>query len=220
MPARTVSPRNFMYFGDLQAHLGGIPSKRIRLVPPPGEATEDDALRVKAREGRSCELIDGILVEKDMAAFESRLAIVLGYYLELFRDEQDLGVVLGPDGMLRLFPRQVRIPDVCFISWKRMPDEKLPAEKIWSIAPDLAVEILSEGNTTEEMERKLREYFQAGTKLVWYADPKTRTVQVYTSPRKFVVLGENDILDGKKVLPGFTLSIKKWFERASLELRK
>ena len=34
-------------------------------------------------------------------------------------------------------------------------------------APDLAVEILSKGNTEAEMQRKVREYFKAGSRRVW-----------------------------------------------------
>src|SRR5262249_22684002 len=157
-----------------------------------------------------CELIDGILVEKDMASFESRLAGILVHLMESFLDDHDLGATLPGDGMLRLFPRQVRIPYVSYISWQRMPNQDLPDELSWYVVPDLAVEGLSKGNDEEEMDRKLKQYFQAGTKFVWHVDPKARTVRVYTSPRKSRLLGENDTLDGGKVLPGFSLSIKSW----------
>ena len=114
MATASTSPPRFINFGDVRAYLGGIPEARIRLRPVPGEATEEDVLAVKAREGRSCELIDGILVE-----------------------------------------------------------------------------------------------------LVWYVDPQARTVRVYTSARKSRLLTEDDLLDGGKVLPGLSLSIKTWFARAS-----
>jgi Uma2 family endonuclease len=101
-----------------------------------------------------------------------------------------------------------------------MPDETFPKEAIASLTPDLAVEILSETNTEAEMQRKLREYFEAGSKLVWYVDPEPRIVRVYTSPRRSVLLTEADTLDGRRVLPGFSLPIKKWFARASRKPRK
>jgi hypothetical protein len=53
---------------DLQQHLGGVPASRIRLFPPPGTATEEDALFIASHEDRICELVDGILVEKTMAS--------------------------------------------------------------------------------------------------------------------------------------------------------
>jgi Uma2 family endonuclease len=78
-----------------------------------------------------------------------------------------LAAVLAPDGFLRLFPGRVRAPDVSVILRKNLPDRTFPKEKIPSLSPDLAAEILSEGNTEAEMALKLREYFQCGTRLVW-----------------------------------------------------
>ncbi len=59
---------------DVQQRLDGIPADRIRTFPAPGTATEEDVLRVRARTDRICELVDGILVEKVLSSFESRLA--------------------------------------------------------------------------------------------------------------------------------------------------
>jgi Uma2 family endonuclease len=201
-------------FADLLKQLGDIPASRILMCPSPGTATEKDVIQVEARTNRLCELIDGVLVEKPMGWFESRLAVVLAYYLEAFLEKRDLGFVIGEAGMLRVVHGQVRLPDVSFFSWKHFPNRRLPLGAILDRTPDLAVEILSEGNTPKEMARKRREYFAGGTKLVWQVDPELRTVAVYTSPRKFTVLHENDTLEGGRVLPGFDLSIKQWFTRA------
>src|SRR5262245_11892881 len=213
------SPR-FQNLAELQASLGNIPAWRIRLQPPPGLATEEDLLEILAREGRLFELVDGTLVEKDMATYQSRLAATLIYFIELFLEDHDLGTTLAPDGFLRLFTGCVRAPDVSFISWRRMPTGEFPTDAIASLTPDLAVEILSENNTEEEIARKLREYFQSGCKLAWIVDPDTRTVRVHPNPRKSILFAESDTLDGGKVLPGFSLSIRKWFLRASRKGRK
>jgi Uma2 family endonuclease len=219
---RTTPPKRsaFTTAAELQEHLGGVPLDRIRVVPPPGEATEQDVLDVLAHEDRICELIDGTLVEKPMASFESRLALILGMFLEIFLETNDIGATFGADGLLRLFSGQVRAPDVSFISWKRMPNQELPDEAIYSLTPDLAVEILSPSNTEAEMRRKLQDYFRGGTKLVWIVDPQARTVHVHTSPRRFTVLTEEDTLTGGKVLPGFSLSIRAWLARASRRPRR
>ena len=106
----------------------------------------------------------------------------LPYYLKHFLHEHDLGNVAGADGALRLMPGLVRIPDVSFISWDRLSDRSIPTDALPDLTPDLAVEILSEGNTPGEMDRKLRDYFFAGTRPVWYIDSQRRSVRVYTSP--------------------------------------
>ena len=89
-----------------------------------------------------------------------------------------------------------------------MQDRKAP---ILDLAPDLAVEVLSKSNSRGEMQRKLRDYFAAGTKLVWYVDPKKRTVRVYTDPDNAATLTEDRTLDGGDVLPGFTLRLRELF---------
>lgn len=215
-----VSTLSFDNVAELQDYLGGIPAHRIRLRPLPGQATEKDVLAILAREGRVCELVDGILVEKAKGFFESTLAAMLIHFIHQYLDEHDLGLVGAGDGFLRLSSRSVRAPDVSFLSWKSMPGGELPASPIPRLAPDLAVEILSQGNTPAEMADKLKEYFKAGTRLVWIVDPQTRTVLVYTTPRKPVLRTEEDTLDGGKVLPGFQLSIKEWFRRASRKPRR
>ena len=113
-----------------------------------------------------------------------------------------LGLVTAPDGMVRLAPGLVRIPDVAFVSWARLPGRRVPREPIPDLAPDLAVEVLSESNTADEMARKRREYFAAGVRLVWQVAPLARTVEVYTAPEQVMLLREEDTLEGGEVLPG------------------
>ena len=177
---------------DLIKRLGDIPPARIRMDPLPGTATERDVLDVEARENRLCELVRGVLVEKTTGHFESRLAAVLIYFLETFLDRSDLGIVYGADATLRLMPHLVRIPDVSFVSWQKLPDRELPAEPIPDLVPDLAVEVLSEGNTAREMQLKLREYFSVGVRLVWLIDPATH-------PRLPTELGRERRPSGRKV---------------------
>ena len=61
--------------------------------------------------------------------------------------------------------------------------------------------------------RKLREYFQAGVRLVWYIKPKTRTARVYTAEHEWTEIGPNDSLSGGTVLPGFELPLAQLFAR-------
>ena len=130
---------------------------------------------------------------------------------DLDQRANDLGVVLGADGFLRLRPRLVRIPDVSFISWDQIPSGEFPTEPIASLYPDLAVEVLSEGNTSREIARKLDEYFEAGCRLAWIIDPENRTADVYTAPDQCTHLRASQSLDGGEVLPGFKLSLKELF---------
>jgi hypothetical protein len=101
---------------DLLAQLGGIAPERVRFRPLPGTATEQDVLDVQAHEGRVCELVDGVLVEKSMGFRESFLSMALSAILWGFVKPLNLGLVTGADGMVRLSSGLVRIPDVAFIA--------------------------------------------------------------------------------------------------------
>src|SRR5919197_2011936 len=202
---------------DLLHQLGDIPPERVRLQPPPGTATEADVVTVHSREDRLCELVDGVLVEKTMGYYESYIAATLIRLIGNFVVAHDLGIVAGADGMMRLAPGLVRIPDVSFVSWEKLPGRRLPRQAIPDLVPDLTVEVLSGGNTPREMARKLDECFSLGVRLVWLVNPETETIEVYTSRDQSIVLDTSAMLDGGVVLPGFTLPIHTLFtERGSM----
>src|SRR6516225_7571381 len=120
----------------------------------------------------------------------------LGYLINSYLDKHDLGICVGADGMMRIAPGLVRIPDVSFISWGRLPGRESPREPIPDLVPDLAVEVLSEGNTKAEMDRKVQEYFDSGVRLVWLIDPRKRTARVFATSEKSALVRSDQVLDG------------------------
>ena len=201
---------------DLLVDFGHYPPERIRLDARPGRATEKDVLRIERKEGKHCELIDGVLVEKTMGFRESLVAQEVNRRVGNYVAERKLGVVATADGSVRLFPRQIRIPDGAFYSWDQMPGRKAPKDPIPDLYPDLAIEVLSESNTQAEMKRKLKDYFFAGTRLVWYIDPDSRTAQMFTAPDQITTLTEADDLTGGDVLPEFKLNLGELFAAAGV----
>jgi Uma2 family endonuclease len=105
----------------------------------------------------------------------------------------------------------VRGPDVPFYSWNRIPGGRVPEAPIPDLAPDLAIEVLSESNTPGEMARRRQEYFANGAQLVWQIDPDTRTAEVFTSPTESIMLDATQSLDGAAVPPGFSLPLAQLF---------
>jgi Uma2 family endonuclease len=129
-----------------------------------------------------------------------------------FVDAHDLGVVFGAETgfIVGRDPDTVLGADVAFVSHERMKDvENL--DKFLPFAPDLAAEVLSPGNTIDEIEEKIAFYFAAGSRAVWVFNPKKRAVAVYGSPFDVRLLGEQDTIDGGGVLPGFALDLSKLF---------
>jgi Uma2 family endonuclease len=213
MGLATIPPSPIITLADLRKRLGDVPLERIRYKPAPGTATEKDVLDVETRENRLCELADGTLVEKAGGFEESRLAVRLCYLMESYLEETDRGICVGEGGMMRIAPGLVRIPDLSFISWDKLPGRESPTDPIPDLAPDLAVEVLSEGNTKGEMARKVREYFDAGAQLVWLIDPRKRTVRVFSSPDRSALVRANQMLDGGDVLPGFAVLVADLLDR-------
>ena len=107
-------------------------------------------------------------------------------------------------------PDTVRAPDIAFIRQQRV-DEVGQTKGYWPGAPDLAVEVLSPGDTVAEIEEKVSEWLAAGTKQVWVVSPKLRTVTIYRSPIDITALSEKDQLGGGDVLPGFQIEVKEIF---------
>jgi Uma2 family endonuclease len=208
----TVLPQEWS-LADVQRHVGGVPIERIRSYPPPGMATERDVLAIDAREDRLCELVDGVLVEKTRGSYESLLAATLLHWIQSYLDEHPIGVALGADGMLRILPTQIRIPDVSVVLWSRFPDRRLPLDAVFRVAPDLAVEILSEGNSASEMDRKLDDYRRSGVRLVWYIDPEARAAMVHKANEPGQAVDEDGMLDAADVLPGFSFPLRKLLDR-------
>jgi Uma2 family endonuclease len=166
-------------------------------------------------DGYRYELIAGELRKTSPAGWKhgwvaGRLHGWLGRHVE----EHNLGAVFeGETGfLLASDPDTVRAPDVAFIRRERLPAEE-PAEAFWPGAPDLAVEVVSPGDTVHEVDDKVRAWLDAGTRMVWVINPKWRSVTVYRSADHVKILTENDQLSGEDVVEGFRCVVGKLFAR-------
>ncbi|HET6883860.1 MAG TPA: Uma2 family endonuclease [Pirellulales bacterium] len=203
---------------EVLAPLAGVPLDRIRANPAPGSATVQDVINIQEREGVLCELVAGVLLEKPVGYSESLLATAIIELLNAFVRSRNLGHVTGEAGTIQLLPNLVRIPDVAYTSWDRLPGGQRPKERVPLLAPNIVIEIFSEGNTPLAMSEKRRLYFEAGVDLVWEIDPERRSATAYRSPTDFEQFGANDRLDGGTILPGFALPLAEVF--AELDRRR
>ena len=164
---------------------------------------------------RRCELVCGELIMMSPgrgrhAAVEMRIGRALLNFVEVHR----LGEVFGSSVgfVVSRHPDTVRQPDVSFLCAERLKQQDLDA--FLEGAPDLAVEILSPGNTVAEMRGKMADYFGAGCRVVWIVDPASKTVTVHRPDADPVLLTEADTLTEQGVLPGFALAVRAIFPGA------
>ena len=138
----------------------------------------------------------------------ARLTIPLGQHVE----EHNLGEVYAAETgfKLRSAPDTVRAPDVAFVSRERA-DKAGESRGYFPGPPDLAVEVLSPEDTVRQVEEKVAEWLEYGTRLIWVISPKLHTVTVYRSLTDIKTLTENDALDGEDVVPGFRYAVAALF---------
>jgi len=104
----------------------------------------------------------------------------------------------------RLTPQTVRGPEVSFVRTARLQDP----DAYFDGAPDLAVEIVSPGDDASDLRRKINQYLDAGTAVVWVIYPQSRQVEVHGPDKTVRILGVEDTLEAGELLPGFQLSVR------------
>ena len=164
-------------------------------------------------DSKDFELVGGELVERNMGWKASWVGGRLHFMLSAFCETNRTGRVAPADACYQCFPNapdKVRKPDVSFISFMRLPAVQEP-EGYCSVAPDLAVEVVSPNDLYYEVEEKVAEYLEAGVRLVWVANPATRSVRVHRRDGTIADLEENDELTGEDVIPGFRCRVGDLF---------
>ncbi len=159
------------------------------------------------------ELVRGRLVQEPPSGFEhSGIGVRIASLLWAFVREHGLGEVVGADGgfILSVDPPTVRAPDVAFVQADRLDFDRT---RFAPLAPDLAVEVISPSNTLSEIQEKILDYLDAGTRLAWVVDPGTRTVTVWRSREEIRLVGEDGQLDGEDVLPDLRIPVSTLFGR-------
>ena len=126
----------------------------------------------------------------------------------------NLGVVCAAETGFKLAsnPDTVRAPDVAFIRRERV-QEVGDVEGYWPGAPDLAVEVVSPSDTYADVQEKVFDWLEAGTRMVILVMPRKRAVTVYRSMTDMMMLTEHDTLDGGDVVPGWKIPVRGSFPR-------
>ncbi|MFL5805887.1 MAG: Uma2 family endonuclease [Roseiflexaceae bacterium] len=174
--------------------------------------TADELLRMPDK-GFRYELVQGELRRMSPAGFHhGRLIMNIATPLDQHVRAQKLGIVCAAETgfLLTTDPDTVRAADIAFIRQERIASEA-EVEGYWPGAPDLAVEVVSPHDLYTEVDEKVTDWLDAGTRMVVVVNPRKRTVTMYQSLTRITVLREQDILDGNDVVPGWILAVAAIF---------
>jgi len=164
-------------------------------------------------DGFRYELVKGEIRKMTPSGYRhGKLIVNLTIPLGAFVKANLLGVVLGAETGFKIAssPDTVLAPDIAFVHQKRII-ESGETDKFWPGAPDLAVEVLSPGDTVYELDEKVAAWLAGGTSMVWVINPKQRSLHVHRPNTSILVLSETDILDGQNFVPGFRIEVSEIF---------
>ena len=171
------------------------------------DVTADELL---AMGGGRRELVGGRVVEMTPGgADHGETGVRVGAELLAYARAKNLGRVYGADTgfVLRRGPDTVRAPDAAFVRKERA----LRTRKFFDGAPDLAVEVLSPGDTQAEIRERVADFLAAGTARVWVLDPASRTATVHWPDGTARHVAEGGWLDGEDLLPGLRIELAPLF---------
>lgn len=165
-------------------------------------------------DGRRHEILDGEHVMSPAPKTRhQRLVLEFAYVLRSHAERHGLGdVFIAPFDVL-LSDHDIVQPDVVFVADARM---HIVDEANCKGAPDLVIEILSEGTRRRDLIEKRRLYGASGVAEYWAVDPAVDTVHVFRPhpggfERVAELTAENDDTLESALLPGFALRLGEVF---------
>lgn len=168
----------------------------------PTKATVEDVLRLGAQ-GERYELIDGELVPMSPTGPQhGKIETHVAWLLYSHVLPRQIGAVFTGEVLFRLdLDRGIaRAPDVAFVRQEQLEGRELTGAFVG--APDLAVEIVSPGDSAKDIQRKVDDWLSHGTTVVLVMYPATRTVVPWRSDRAAALHGD-DVVDLDDAVPGF-----------------
>ena len=163
--------------------------------------------------GMQRELVRGELREMAPAGnIHGRVTMKAGWRLAQHVESHNLGVVYAAETgfILARNPDTVRAPDAAFVR-QEVVDAMSGVEGYLPCAPDLAIEVISPGDSYTEVQDKAMERLDAGSRMVVTVDPRRRIITVYRSRHDIEILTEEDTLSGGDVVEGWELPLSELF---------
>jgi len=169
-----------------------------------------EVLAVANRDLRLERTAAGELIVNPPTGWESgqRNFNINGQIARWFEENEELGAAFDSSTGFILPNGAIRSPDASWVSqerWQALAEKGTFAK----ICPDFVVELRSKSDRFSELQAKMREYMDNGTRLGWLIDPQNHQVEIYRFGEEVEVLVNPSELSGEDVLPGFVLDLKR-----------
>ena len=124
-------------------------------------------------------------------------------------DRDGSGVAFDSSTGFKLSNGAERSPDAAWILLKRWnaltPQQQ---QQFIPLCPDFVIELRSPSDRLPELQEKMQEYRDNGTRLGWLINRQSRQVEIYRQDSDVEVLDSPTTLSGETVLTGFTLKLE------------
>ena len=174
--------------------------------------TAEELLRLPAN-GMRRELVRGEMREMAPAGDEhGEIAMTVGSHLSQHVRVRQLGRTYAAETgfIIARDPDTVRAPDAAFVR-QEVINATGRLRGFRPGAPDLAIEVISPGDSYTEVQEKIMEWLDAGCRMVVTVDPRRRTATVYRSRHDIEILTEENTLSGGDVVEGWELPLSMLF---------
>jgi Uma2 family endonuclease len=160
------------------------------------------------------ELINGELKTMSPASHDhGRIALRIAVHLAQFVWKNNLGDAYAAETgfLLTSDPDTVLAPDAAFVSEARAREGR-DTKGYWPGAPDIAVEVLSPGETGPRTKKKVAQWLEHGAQQVWIVNSKNETVTIHRSSGDSITFGYRETLEADDLLPGFRVAVADIFK--------
>jgi len=181
------------------------------IAATPNKQWTDEELMALPDDGCKYELIDGELAMSPAGFEHGDISVRLTARLMNVVTAGHLGAVLDSSTGFKMRNGNVLSPDVSFVAKARLQGMKQLPKGFFEGAPDLAVEVLSPDDRVQRLQRKMRDYFENGTRLAWVVNPDEQSVLVYRGLAPGAPLGIRDTLEAAEIVPGFSMPVSDLF---------
>jgi Uma2 family endonuclease len=153
------------------------------------------------------ELIDGIAVPKiSPKYFHARSARKILHMLEAWAQDRGRAEM---EWAFDLSDGDTPVPDLIYVSFDRLP-ASWNENAACPVPPELAIEIISPGQTFGQMTQKASNYLTGGVLQVWVVDPAATSVTVFYLDRAPITyMGDGVITDD--LFPELSIALDQIF---------